>query len=253
MVTMPESDRAPVWWNVRSIWGSWDLLGARWSLTVVPSRPEVVFAGAAVATADFLDASPQLRPEPALGLALDSEVPLGPEAWLLVALALVAKSADLQRAATDVLVGAISDGRFDPVEAGSALAWLSENGFLKAVRLERPFRDAGRVSALHAAQLVRLLEAFVARCATTPKGLHAPVEAVLEHAAGQRLGLTTQVGREALQRVAAGVSSASKLGRLAKQLLELQPDPAQDEAVRIAAALTVVARAERYATQSEPR
>lgn len=253
MVTMPESDRAPVWWGVRSIWGSWDVLGARWSLTVAPSRPEVVFAGAAVATSDFLDLSPQLRPEPAVELALDTEVPLGPEAWLLVALALVAKSADLQRAATDVLVATISDGRFDPVEAGSALGWLSDHGFLKAGRLERPFRDAGRVSALHAAQLVRLLEAFVARCATTPKGVHAPVEAVLEHAAGQRLGLTSRAGREALQRVAAGVSASSKLGRLARQLLELQPHPAQDEAVRVAAALTVVARAERYATQSEPR
>ena len=253
MLTMPESDRAPVWWAVRSIWGSWDLLGARWSLTVAPSRPELVFAGAAVAVADSLDSSPQLRPEAALTLALDPNVPLGPEAWLLVGLALVAKSTDLQRAATDVLVATISDGRFDSAEAGSALAWLANNGFMKATRLERSFRDTGRVSPLHAGQVVRLLEAFVERCDTTPKGLHAPVEAVLEHAVDKRLALTTSAGRTAFQRVAADVSASSKLGRLTRRLLELEADPAQDEAVRAAAAQAVVARAERYGTQTGPR
>ena len=244
MVTMPDTDRAPTWWDVRSIWGSWDLLGARWSLTVAPARPEVAFAGAAIAAADSLDSSPQLRPEAALAFALDPNVPLGPEAWLLVGLALVAKSTDLQRAATDVLVATVSDGRFDPAEAGAALAWLANNGFMKATRLERPFRDTGRISALHAGQVIRLLEAFVERCDTTPKGLHAPVEAVLEHAVDRRLALTTSAGRTAFQRVASGVSASSKLGRLTRRLLELEADPIQDEAVRAAAAQAVVARAE---------
>ena len=253
MVTMPDGDRAPVWWPVRSIWGSWDLLGARWSLTVAPSRPEVAFAGAAVAAADSLDSSPQLRPEAALTFALDPNVPLGPEAWLLVGLALVAKSTDLQRTATDVLVATVADGRFDAAEAGSALAWLSDKGFVKATRLERPFRDTGQVSPLHTGQIVRLLEVFVERCDATPKGLHAPVEAVLQHAAARRLALTTPAGRSAFQRVAADVSASSKLGRLTRQLLELESDPRQDEAVRAAAAQAVVARAERYGTQTAPR
>ena len=244
MVNMRDQDRAPAWWSVRSIWGSWDLLGARWSLTVAPSRPELVFAGAAVAAADALELSPQLRPEAALTLALDPNVPLGPEAWLLVGVALVAKSADLQRTATDVLVKTVTDGRFDPVEAGTALAWLADNGFVKATRLATPFRDTGRVSALHAAQVVRLLETFLSRCDSTPHALHAPVEAVLEHAAGRRLALTTDAGREALQRVASEVSGSSKLGRLTKRLLELEADPAQEAAVRTAAAQAVVARAE---------
>jgi hypothetical protein len=39
--------------------------------------------------------------------------------------------------------------------------------------------------------------------------------------------------------------ASSKLGRLTRRLLELEPDPAQDEAVRAAAAEAVVARAER--------
>lgn len=252
-LTMPDSERAPAWWDVRSIWGSRDLLGARWSLTVAPSRPEVAFAGAAVAAADSLDSSPQLRPEAALTFALDPNVPLGPEAWLLVGLALVAKSTDLQRAATDVLVATVSDGRFDSAEAGTALAWLANNGFMKATRLERPFRDSGRVSPLHAGQVVRLLEAFVERCKTTPKGLHAPVEAVLEHAVDRRLALTSPAGRTAFQRVSGDVSTSSKLGRLTRRLLELEGDPAQDEAVRAAAAQAVVARAERYGTQTSPR
>jgi hypothetical protein len=253
MVAMPDADRAPVWWDVRSIWGSFDLLGARWSLTVVPSRPEVAFAAAAVAAVASLDSSPQIRPDAAVTFALDPNVPLGPEAWLLVGLALVAKSTDLQRTATDVLVETVSDGRFDAAEAGTALAWLTNNGFMKATRLERPFRDSGRVSALHAGQVVRLLEAFVERCDTTPKGLHAPVEAALEHAVDRRLALTSSAGRTAFQRVAADVSASSKLGRLARRLLELEAEPAQDEAVRAAAAQAVVTRAERYGTQTGPR
>ena len=82
------------------------------------------------------------------------------------------------------------------------------------------------------------------RCDTTPKGLHAPVEAVLEHAVDRRLALTTSAGRTAFQRVASGVSASSKLGRLTRRLLELEADPIQDEAVRAAAAQAVVARAE---------
>jgi hypothetical protein len=88
---------------------------------------------------------------------------------------------------------------------------------------------------------------------TTPHGLHAPVEVVLEHAAGRRLALTTQAGRNAFQRVASEVSTSSKLGRLTRRLLELEADPARDESVRAAAAQAVVVRAESYGVQSAPR
>jgi hypothetical protein len=58
------------------------------------------------------------------------------------------------------------------------------------------------------------------------------------------LALTTRAGSEAFQRIAAEVSASSKLGRLTRRLLELEPDPAEEEAVRAAAAQAVVVRAE---------
>jgi hypothetical protein len=210
----------PSWWGVRSAWASWDTLGARWSLTVAPTHPEIAFAGAAVAAADALESSPQLHPEPGLELALDPNVRLGLEAWLLVAVALVAKSPDLRRAATDVVVATISDRRFDPGTLGAALALLTERGLAKPSRLDGPFRDAGRVSELHAEQILRLLESYVTRCSSTPHGLHGPVEAALEHAVSARLSLAG--GRDAFERIAAEVSASSKLGRLTRRLLELQ-------------------------------
>jgi hypothetical protein len=217
--TDPDDKDVPVWWGVRSSWASWDALGGRWSLTVVPSCPEIAFAGAAMAAADALEHAPQLHPEPALEHALDPRVPLGPEAWLLVALALVSKSADLRRAATDVVVAAVGDGRFDPDALGAALAWLADSGFAKVSRLEQPLRDSGHVSARHAESMLRLVEALVAGCDRTPHGLQAPLGAVLEHAVATRLVV---VRREPLERVAAGVTPSSKLGKLTRALLELR-------------------------------
>jgi hypothetical protein len=207
---------------VRSVWGSWDLLGARWSLTVAPAHPEIAFAGAAIAAADTRELSPQQRPEAALAYALDRRVPLGPEAWLLTAVSLTAKSADLRRAATDLVVASVADGRFEPEAVGEALAWLSDNGFAKISRLDGVVRDVGLVSSGHAEQTLRALEAFVSRCQATPHGLHGPVEAMLEHAVASRLALTTREGRAAFERIAGEVSASSKLGRLTRRLLELQ-------------------------------
>jgi hypothetical protein len=99
--------------------------------------------------------------------------------------ALVTKSPDLRRVATDVVVTSVDDGRFDSERLGGALAWLAATGLVKLARLQASLRDAGRTSALHAAQTARLAEIFLAR----------------------------------LERIAAGVSSSSKLGSIARGLL----------------------------------
>jgi len=208
-------------WLETAPWGSWDALGARWCLTLLPAFPEIAFAGAASLIVDTLDAAPQLHPQPVVEHALTPSVPLGDVAWLAIAGALVAKSPDLRRVATDVLVASIADGRFDADAAGEAIAWLTDEGLAKASRLEAPLRDAGRVSTLHAAQIVRLAEAVIARLQATPHGLHGPLEVMLEHATSAGVEVQRADARAALERVAGEVSSSSKLGRLAHSLLHL--------------------------------
>jgi hypothetical protein len=210
-------------WLKTPAWGSWDALGARWCLTVLPSHPEIAFAGAASLIAASLEASPQLHPEAIVEHAIDPTVPLGETAWLAIGGALVAKSPDLRRVATDALVASIADGRFDPDAAGEALAWLADARLAKVSRLEAPLRDAGRVSERHAAQVVRLVEALLANLAATPHGLHAPLEPALEHATSVGYVVERPDARAALERIAGEVSSSSKLGRLARDLLATAP------------------------------
>lgn len=202
-------------------WGAWDALGARWCLTILPAQPEVAFAGAARLIVDRLDASPQLYPDVVLEHALDSSVRLADVAWLAIAGGLVAKSPDLQRISTDVVVASIEDGRFDREAAAEALAWLFANGFAKAARLQAPLRDAGRVSPRHAEEVLRLAEALLARLTESPHGLHAPLEAVLEHATRAGLAVKRAEARAALERIAGEVSRSSKLGRVVRSLLDL--------------------------------
>jgi hypothetical protein len=56
----------------------------------------------------------------------------------------------------------------------------------------------------------------------TPHGLQAPLEAVLEHAAGAGLAVQRAEARDALERIAGEVSRGSKLGRVSRALLELR-------------------------------
>jgi hypothetical protein len=203
-------------------WGAWDALGARWCVTVLPAHPEVAFAGAARLIVDRIDASPQLYPEVVLEHALDPGVRLDDVAWLAVAGGLAAKSPELQRVATDVVVASVGDGRFDADGLAGALAWLLDERLAKASRLEAPLRDIGRVSARHAAGVAQLAEAFLTRLNVTPHGLQAPLEAVLEHAAGAGLAVERAEARAALERIAGEVSRGSKLGRVSRALLELR-------------------------------
>jgi hypothetical protein len=200
-------------------WAGLDALGVRWALTVLPSLPEVGFAGAATAAVEAREGSAYHHPEAVLDHALDPQVPLRFEAWLAVAACLVAKSPDLPRVAVDLLIASIEDGRFDAEALGEEIAWLIDNDFAKVNRLEAPLRDVARVSPLHAVQVVRTIEGVLAQLTTRPHGLHALLEVAAESATTTGRRIEDERARGALERTAANASPSSKVGKLARSLL----------------------------------
>ena len=200
-------------------WAGVDALGVRWGMTALPGHPEIGFAGATVAAAAARDGTAYHHPDAVLEHALASGVPLGPEAWLATAACLVAKPPELPRAAGDLLVASVEDGRFDAGALGADLAWLADNGLGKVGRLRAPLRDVARVSPLHAAQVVRLVEGLLAQLRSRPSGLHGLLELALEGTTTTGRRIEDARARATLTAIAGEVSSSSKLGRLARGLL----------------------------------
>jgi Family of unknown function (DUF6493) len=233
------------WWRGESTWAGWDALSADWCLTVLPTLPEVGFAGAFAATVHRIDDSMYFHPDVVLRHALAEDVRIGGIGWLATAAGLLAKSPDVHRPAVDLLVQTVTDGRFDPIALGEALAWLLDHDTGTIGRLDAPLRDAGRVSALHGAQVVRFVEALVASLTTAPRNLHVPLEIALELATALRMAVEGPQARAALERIAGDSSRTSKLGRASRALLSLEADHAAVAALRLAAAEPAVARAER--------
>src|SRR5205823_5557163 len=173
-----------------------------WCLTVVPSTPEPCFADAASTCASVVETgSAYAFPEVALLHALDPAMPLADVAWLALAAALVGRAEDVRRPATDVLVQTVEDGRFDADELGRQVGWLVGRGIGKVPRLAGPLGDAGRVSPLHARQMVAAVEAVLAALPRTPPALHPVLEVALELAAGAGARVESAAGRAALQRI----------------------------------------------------
>jgi hypothetical protein len=213
-----EQTGSPWYWGVLG-WAGFDALGVRWALTVLPSLPEVAFAGAATAAVEAREGSAYHHPDAVLEHALDPHVPLRREAWLATAACLVAKSPEIPRVAVDLLVASVDDGRFDPEALGTELAWLIDEDFAKVNRLEAPLRDVVRISRMHAAQVVRTVEATLACLTTRPHGLHALLEVCVEGATATGRRIEDGRARAALETIAADVSPTSKLGKLARALL----------------------------------
>lgn len=208
-----------LWFSVAAGWGGFDPLGVRWALTVLPSLPEVAFAGAAFGAVEAREGSAYHHPEVVLEHALQPHIPLGPEAWLATAACLVAKAPDLTRAGADLLVASVEDGRFDAEALGEAVGWLVDEEFAKVNRLEAPLRDVARVSPLHGAQVVRTVAAVVGRLGTSPRGLHGILEVALESSVGTGQPFSDERARTTLTQIAAEASASSKLGKLARSLL----------------------------------
>jgi hypothetical protein len=208
-------DRDPLWG-----WDTSGPLGIRWALTVLPSDPEPAYGNAlrdAVLSSDAHSAYG--HPQIVLEHALDPDVPVTPLGWYAVAAGLLGKPQDVQRAAVDVLVDSVEDGRFDAQRLSAALGWLVANGLGKPNRLERPLRDAGRVSAVHAVQVARTIVGFTTELTDTPRTLAGVLELALELAAASGYRVDDGAERLALERITREVSKSSKLGRAARGLL----------------------------------
>ena len=220
-LSLQKIGRGPMtWWSDETDWLADDVLGARWLLTVVPALPEIQYARALAATVDHIDGSVYRHPEVVLEHALDRRVPLRDPAWDLVAAALLAKAPDVSRLGVDVVVSSVEDGRYDARKLGSGVARLLDNGVGVPTRLAQPLRDAARVSPLHGAQVVRAIGAVLAQLAAHPRGLHALLEVAVENVAASGRRIEDERARAALDAIAGSVSRSSKLGKLARSLLE---------------------------------
>jgi hypothetical protein len=228
---------ASEWYLEDTIWPAGDALGARWLCTLLPGNPEVQFARAMTAIVDFIDKNPYRHPEAALELMLDPNVPVRDPGWTAVAATLLAKSPDLQRIGTDIVLTTISDGRFDPGRLGAGIAWLLRAGFGTITRIEAPLRDASRISPLHEAQVLRALEALLAAVPEGQRSLHVPLGIALEAGTASRMGLSDPAAHGVIGRIAEGASKSSKVGKAARELVALQrDDEALDTVLRLASA-----------------
>jgi Family of unknown function (DUF6493) len=215
-------EKETTWYGGPVAWAGFDRLGTRWALTVLPSLPEVAFAGSATVAVTAREASDTTsgHPEAVIELALERAIPLPPIAWLTVAACLLVRSPGVTRVAVDLLVASVDDGRFDADALGREIAWLVDNDFAKMNRLEAPFRDLARVSPLHATQAMRTIERVLAHLGTRPHGLHALLDVAVEAAAATGRRIEDEQARATLTAIAGAVSRSSKLGRLARSLIE---------------------------------
>jgi hypothetical protein len=222
MLVLDRGSEDRFWWSAPPAWAGFDRLGVDWCLTVVPSLPELAFAGAAGSCLDMIDgASGYNHPEVVFEYALDPVVALEPVAWLAVVMALVGKSEDLRRPAVDLIVQSIGDGRFDAGELGHAVAWLLDEELGKLPRIVPALRDAGRVSAAHARAVQVTIEALLGALRKTPNGTHTLLELAVALTATTGARIESAAARQALQRIDGEVSKSAKVGKLARDLLEV--------------------------------
>jgi Family of unknown function (DUF6493) len=201
-------------------WDTSGVLGIRWALTVLPSDPEPAYGHALRNAVDSRDRrSAYGHPEIVLEHALQPGVPITRLGWHAVAAGLLGKPQEVQRAAVDVLVHSVGDGRFEGQALAIALAWLVANDLGKPNRLERPLRDAGRVSSRHAAEVVRTIVGFTAALPATPRTLAPVLELAQELAAASGYRVDGGAEQVALERITHEMSKSSKLGRAARGLL----------------------------------
>jgi hypothetical protein len=220
-LTPPDASELNTWGG--NPWGASDALGVRWALTVLPADPEPAYAYALRYAVDCRDAQTVYGyPELVLEHALRPAVPITPLGWLAVAAGLLAKPQEVTRAAVDVLVQTVEDGRFDAHALADGLGWLVASGLGKANRLEHPLRDAGRLSPLHAAQAADVIVRFIAALPEPPRTLARVLELARELSAASGYRVDRGPERIALERIAAEVSKSSKLGRAARGLLGTQ-------------------------------
>jgi hypothetical protein len=232
----------------RELYWAADRGGARWLMSQHPYRTDVFFAIAATNAHVFSEDNIVYGfVDVVLERALDAFVEIGTAGWFGTAAALLVKAADVRRRAGDVVAATIADGRFDPQALAGAIAWLLREGTGNLRRVTETLRDVSRVSALHRTQVLRLLEALLARLDPDTSGLHDPLELALELATALDLSIVESDSRAAIRAVVEKLSRGSKAGRAAQRLLDLPGDEESRRARQDAVARAMVDWAEAVA------
>jgi hypothetical protein len=210
-------ERTNSWWHREFQKSAEDL---HWMLLIWPIQREAWFGAAAQTYADNLDWweaawGNRVFLEP----LLDPDVPLGPMARLMLALGLAAKEPGESGLATDALITAVDDARFDPLRFGETIAFLMP--MLKAARLARTLGQAAQVSPLHRHLISRAVQAALrGDRASAPRDLSALLELLKESLIEVGAGLTDPDAREYLGKL----KTSGKTGRLVRNLLSLDDE-----------------------------
>jgi hypothetical protein len=215
-----------------------------WALWIWPMQREAWFGAWAQTYADNLDWweaawGNRVFLEP----LLDPDVPLGAMARLMLGLGLAAKEPGESSLATDALIAAIDDARFDSDRFGETLAFLAP--LLKAARLARTFSRAARVSPLHRHLIGRAAQASLrGNPGAAPRDLSALLEFLKESLVEGGEGVTDPDARKYLQKIKA----TGKTARLVRDLLELanNPGPVKEKHVLLQALRNRIQRAESW-------
>ncbi len=154
------------WWTD---WVAYDPDRLRWYLTTIPTRTDVstltglemvlTAGGSEELTAAAMYLEPFLNPD----------TPIGREAWLLLATACGVPKQSLNAFAADVLIQAITDGRFDPTQLGAAFRELfptdapkkelTTSPDMSLKRVKEALQTVAAVSDLHADAIRQLIDA----------------------------------------------------------------------------------------------
>jgi hypothetical protein len=172
----------------------------------------------------------------------DPDHPWTAPSYVLLGVALAAKSQTLAAAGVDAFFAGATDGRLDAQRLGRVLAQLSTSSFLKPSRLADRLTKIVQTSPLVAEQIRRVLEVFLAGISALPQGSAALLE-LLDIACSQtHQAIEDPAARAVLEAASIG---SSKTATSAKRLLQLAA--ASNIHLVLDATEALIVRAERWA------
>ncbi len=190
-----------------------------WSAQMWPSQREDWCTLGAFRIANNLDWQSAVWANRAfLGVFDDPSTEMGPMAYLLLSLGLMAKEATEAAIAAHGLRRLIEDGRLDCGKLGAALAGLFASGVVRGSRLSKALTDTARAGRAHADAVRQILErALAGGMPPRPADQSALLEAFLEACTASGVGPQS----ESLRGLLAAVSGGGKGPKLARSLLAL--------------------------------
>ncbi len=210
---------APVEVTLRS--GRWrrfaqDPAGVLWVGSIIPGLP------AAWARLGASSIGPTYGPrdvshgDPAyLERFFDHAAPLGDDAYLLLALSLDDQRASVRTVATDVVIGALEDGRLDPASVGRQIGRLSSTGLVTPARWGQSLADVASAAPANRGAVMRCLEQAVAVAEPRkPQDLLPLLELLETLALESATQVTDAAARTSLTRITGTSKTAETAGRL---------------------------------------